>query len=36
MRAKDDLDGRFWGIYIEDDDEPGWYAFPAEHFEIVE
>ncbi len=36
VRAKNDTKGRFWGIYIEDDDEPGWYAFPSEYFEIVE
>ena len=36
MRAKDDFDGRFWCIYIAEDDDPGWYAFPSEWFEVVE
>ncbi len=36
IRPKDDLKGLFWGIYIADDDDPGWYAFPSEYFEVVE
>lgn len=35
-RPKDDLQGRWFAIYIEEDDDPGDYAFPAEWFEIVE
>ena len=34
-RPKDDLKGRWFAIYIEDDDEPGDYAFPARWFEVV-
>lgn len=36
IRAKDDPKGLFWGVYIEDDDEPGWYGFPSGDFEVVE
>ena len=36
FRPLDDGRGLFWAIRIEDDDEPGFFAFPAKDFEIVE
>lgn len=31
----DDHQKRWWAIYIEEDDDPGEYAFPVEWFEVV-
>lgn len=36
FRPLDDCFGKWWAIYIEEDDDPGDYAFPSEWFEIVE
>lgn len=36
FRPLDDRRGLFWAIWIEDDDEPAYYGFPAKDFEIVE
>ena len=33
---KDDKRGRFFAFYLEDMDEPGFYALPASRFEIIE
>ena len=33
---KDDKSGRFFAFYLEDMDEPGIYALPANRFEIIE
>ena len=35
-RSKDDILNLFWCVCLEDDDDPGWYAFPSEYFEVVE
>ena len=35
FRAKDDPQGWFWCFHIDDDDDPGDYAYPAEKFEVV-
>lgn len=35
FRAKDDRSGFFWCFYIEEDDDPGAYGYPAERFEVV-
>lgn len=36
FRPLDDPKGKWFGIYIEEDDDPGDYAFPSEWFEVVE
>jgi len=32
----DDPTGRFFSFYLEDYDEPGYYALPSGRFEVVE
>ena len=32
----DDHSGRFYGFYLEDMDEPGYYGLPSSRFEVVE
>lgn len=34
-RPFDDLRKKWWAIHIDEDDDPGDYAFPAEWFELV-
>ena len=34
-RPLDDQRKKWWAIRIEEDDDPGDYAFPAEWFEVV-
>ena len=33
---KDDKSGRFFAFHLEDMDEPGDYALPANRFEVIE